>query len=65
MITGAAGSIGSELVRQVLALGPDRIVMVDQAESAMYMVARDLETPQPGRRGHDVDHDPSRRRHEP
>lgn len=44
MITGAAGSIGSELVRQVLALGPSRIVMVDQAESGMYMVARDLET---------------------
>jgi FlaA1/EpsC-like NDP-sugar epimerase len=44
MITGAAGSIGSELVRQVLALEPSRIVMVDQAESAMYMVARDLET---------------------
>ncbi len=43
MITGAAGSIGSELVRQVLALEPARIVMVDQAESAMYMVARDLE----------------------
>ncbi len=43
MITGAAGSIGSELVRQVLALEPARIVMVDQAESAMYMIARDLE----------------------
>ncbi len=44
MVTGAAGSIGSELVRQVLLLEPSRIVMVDQAESAMYMVARDLET---------------------
>ena len=43
MVTGAAGSIGSELVRQLLALEPARIVMVDQAESAMYMVARDLE----------------------
>ena len=44
MITGAAGSIGSELVRQVLLLEPGRIVMVDQAESAMYMTARDLES---------------------
>ena len=44
MITGAAGSIGSELVRQVLALDPGRVVMVDQSESAMYMCLRDLET---------------------
>ncbi len=44
MVTGAAGSIGSELVRQVLAVKPRHIVMVDQAESAMYMVARHLET---------------------
>ena len=43
MVTGAAGSIGSELVRQLLALEPSHIVMVDQAESAMYMVARDLD----------------------
>lgn len=44
MITGAAGSIGSELVRQVLALDPGRVVMVDQSESDMYMCLRDLET---------------------
>ena len=47
MITGAAGSIGSELVRQVLVLEPSRIVMVDQAESAMFMVARYLENRSP------------------
>ena len=43
MITGAGGSIGSELVRQVIAMEPSRIVMVDQSESALYMCARDVE----------------------
>ncbi len=36
MITGAAGSIGSELARQVLSHSPKRLVLVDQAESAIY-----------------------------
>lgn len=36
MITGAAGSIGSEIVRQVLKLNPACLVLVDQAESALY-----------------------------
>lgn len=35
MITGAAGSIGSEIVRQVLKLNPACLVLVDQAESAL------------------------------
>jgi len=36
MITGAAGSIGSELTRQILAFNPARVVLIDQAESAMF-----------------------------
>ena len=36
MITGAAGSIGSEMCRQVLHYNPQLLVMVDQAESPMY-----------------------------
>ncbi|MCA0365885.1 MAG: polysaccharide biosynthesis protein [Bacteroidetes bacterium] len=40
MITGAAGSIGSEIVRQVLTFNPTQIILVDQAESPLY----DLET---------------------
>jgi len=40
MITGAAGSIGSELVRQILRFQPAQLILVDQAESALY----DLET---------------------
>lgn len=36
MITGAAGSIGSELVRQVAAFHADSIVLYDQAETPMH-----------------------------
>ncbi len=43
LITGGAGSIGSELARQVYALGPRRLVLVDRAESPLYLVQRELE----------------------
>ncbi|MGP8217781.1 MAG: polysaccharide biosynthesis protein [Bacteroidia bacterium] len=36
LITGAAGSIGSEIVRQIIPFHPKKIVLVDQAESALY-----------------------------
>ncbi len=36
MITGAAGSIGSEMCRQVLHYNPKTLIMLDQAESPMY-----------------------------
>ncbi len=49
MITGGAGSIGSELARQVYALGPRRLVLIDRAESPLYMLERELES----RRLHD------------
>jgi len=41
LITGAGGSIGAELVRQVSAFGPAQIVLVDQSEYALYTI--DLE----------------------
>jgi FlaA1/EpsC-like NDP-sugar epimerase len=44
VITGAGGSIGSELARQVYSLGPRRLVLVDRAESALYLVQRELDT---------------------
>jgi len=44
LITGGGGSIGSELARQVYALGPRRLVLVDRAESPLYLVERDLAT---------------------
>jgi len=42
LITGAAGSIGSELVRQVSQVKPDCVVLVDQAESPLYEVEREI-----------------------
>ncbi len=44
VITGGAGSIGSELARQVFAIGPRRLVLVDRAESPLYLLHRELET---------------------
>lgn len=41
LVSGAAGSIGSGLVRQIAKFNPDKIIMLDQAESPMYEV--DLE----------------------
>jgi FlaA1/EpsC-like NDP-sugar epimerase len=36
LVTGAAGSIGSELVRQILAYEPARLITLDQAETPMH-----------------------------
>ncbi len=52
LITGAGGSIGSELARQVFMLQPRRLVLVDRAESALYIIQRELE----GRRGRKQGH---------
>lgn len=41
-VTGAAGSIGSELCRQILANSPESIILVDQSESALYDVEMEL-----------------------
>jgi FlaA1/EpsC-like NDP-sugar epimerase len=43
MITGAGGSIGSELARQVHSLAPARLVLIDRAESPLYTIQRELE----------------------
>src|SRR5919112_19455 len=42
LVTGAGGSIGSELCRQLTRAEPQRIVMVDQAESALFDIEREL-----------------------
>jgi FlaA1/EpsC-like NDP-sugar epimerase len=36
MITGASGSIGSELVRQMMKYNPGKLILIDQAESALF-----------------------------
>ncbi len=42
LITGAAGSIGSEIVRQVVNYKPKNIILVDQAESPLYNIELEL-----------------------
>ncbi len=43
MVTGAGGSIGSELCRQIARVGPGRIVLVDHAEEHLFDIQRELE----------------------
>jgi FlaA1/EpsC-like NDP-sugar epimerase len=47
MVTGAAGSIGSELCRQIALHTPERLVLVDQAETPLVELERDLEERHP------------------
>jgi FlaA1/EpsC-like NDP-sugar epimerase len=42
LVTGAAGSIGSELVRQIIKFNPEKIILLDQAESAIYDLVNEL-----------------------
>lgn len=42
MVTGAGGSIGSELCRQIAALNPKRLVMVEQSEGSMFLIEQEL-----------------------
>src|SRR5690606_26028337 len=39
-VTGAAGSIGSEIVRQVMHYRPEIVILIDQAESALFEIDR-------------------------
>ena len=42
LITGAGGSIGSELCRQMMRLNPSRVVLFEQSEYALYAIEREL-----------------------
>ena len=43
MITGAAGSIGSEIMRQVASYNPYKLIMVDQAETPLHDIRLELQ----------------------
>jgi FlaA1/EpsC-like NDP-sugar epimerase len=43
LITGAAGSIGSEIVRQVIEFNPIKIIVLDQAETPLHFLKLELE----------------------
>lgn len=42
LITGAAGSIGGEMVRQIASYNPSRLILIDQAETPMHDVMLDV-----------------------
>ncbi|MFJ9450886.1 polysaccharide biosynthesis protein [Herbaspirillum sp. NPDC101397] len=44
LVTGAGGSIGSELCRQILKLGPALLLLIEQSEFALYHVHQELQT---------------------
>jgi FlaA1/EpsC-like NDP-sugar epimerase len=43
MVTGAGGSIGGELCRQILAVGPSKLLLIEQSEFALYGIHQELE----------------------
>lgn len=48
LVTGAGGSIGSELCRQILAQAPTKLLLIEQSEFALYAIHQELEQRQAG-----------------
>ncbi len=48
LVTGAAGSIGSEIVRQVMRYRPEMVILCDQAESFLHEIQLEIEEKFPG-----------------
>ncbi len=49
MVTGAGGSIGSELCRQILEIAPSKLLLIEQSEFALYSIHQELEGKLAGR----------------
>jgi len=47
MVTGAGGSIGSELCRQVAARNPEKIILVERSEPALFAIEQELKRTHP------------------
>ena len=43
LVTGAGGSIGSELCRQIIGLNPKKLLLIEQSEYALYKIHQELE----------------------
>jgi FlaA1/EpsC-like NDP-sugar epimerase len=54
MITGAAGSIGSELVKQVAMFKPEEMILIDQAETPMHDIRRMMAQDFPDIKAHTI-----------
>ncbi|AOW08139.1 polysaccharide biosynthesis protein [Flavobacterium gilvum] len=54
LISGAAGSIGSEIVRQVLTFNPHKVIILDQAETPLHHLSLELEKSHPKSKIHNV-----------
>lgn len=54
MVTGAAGSIGSEIVRQVIGFEPKTIVILDQAETPLHNLSLEIANCNPNIRIHNI-----------
>jgi FlaA1/EpsC-like NDP-sugar epimerase len=47
MVTGAGGSIGSEICRQVLRFKPKKLLLVEQAENSLFLIEQELARMEP------------------
>jgi FlaA1/EpsC-like NDP-sugar epimerase len=47
MVTGAAGSIGSELARQIVHYKPRKVILIDQSETGIYELQHELKWAEP------------------
>lgn len=54
MVTGAGGSIGSELVRQIHRFSPELILLVGRGENSLFLVEKELETLNPNGKNYRV-----------